>query len=828
NIWLDLNGKYHIIADKHCFTMSTFVWIGTNASDRKLVPVSNTPGNYAFDGQGFREIRPDTPVSVTLTGRPCFRATNPTDYGKAVILPDGNALQLGTGNGCAYCMKTDRNFTNPLPVVENSNFELPSGAEPLPSGWLRVYDTRHRQYYYIDPSTDSLTLQRPTNASLSVSNPAQGTHATETPHKIENKFHRDLSAFPIREVSKTGKADPVCARGGRRIFTDRDAIAYDTRESAALTLSAASMTTASSLSSSLKIKDRAYKFFECIRDYVNETPIILDQFFDELIGANIKILPGHSPGSLCGEVRDFSECKTKRELCLAQLNYMLELIPESFNGKCPAAEEMRTSQILQRFAWFSNVIGPHRQEPWIQPLAQRMNTIKTEVWGNNDIFQMRGALYGDMLRHEFNLATAERALTMQIGACLQQENVPKQHIDWICYAANLKMARTSSATLAAYRSRQGGGLGKTQLKDDDSSSIHTQFLDRAVDRSGSRTDICQSRCSDISRNIPTAMASIIGERGETIDNFMRSLEDQKVCENDETGDVFPSYGELPIAIVDVINDPISFLRSAIKECPNFPPVVAQAFEQFEQIHHSAMQQKLQEQLLDTHFLDNGGEELSIGKMVQRNATGTRYEARPTSGEVIRSTGLQTVMSTSGTTRDILAAYHSLFGLQKMGEIFSSLVNFVNNGCDFSQSPLHDDFKKIFAQTVLQFKAGNFHSPGEILTALYFSTLKMFPNLKPQRRKFASEQDYIAAVHQNLEKLLIAFRDHPEEFYPMDEESKTLFNANIDQVIRTVQDQHTANIKKRLAPNESYHKATAASPKKLFEDLASPQRVYHEV
>jgi hypothetical protein len=35
---------------------------------------------------------------------------------------------------------------------------------------------------------------------------------------------------------------------------------------------------------------------------------------------------------------------------------------------------------------------------------------------------------------------------------------------------------------------------------------------------------------------------------------------------------------------------------------------------------------------------------------------------PTSGNVIRSTELQTVMGTSGTTRDILAAYYSLLGI----------------------------------------------------------------------------------------------------------------------------------------------------------------------
>jgi hypothetical protein len=128
---------------------------------------------------------------------------------------------------------------------------------------------------------------------------------------------------------------------------------------------------------------------------------------------------------------------------------------------------------------------------------------------------------------------------------------------------------------------------------------------------------------------------------------------------------------------------------------------------------------------------------------------------------------------------------------------------VNSGCDFSLQSLPEDFKKIFAQTALQFKAGNFHSPGEILAAFYFSTLKMFPDLEPKRSSFHTDQDYIEKVYQKLESLLFAYRDHPEEFYPMDESTKARFVASIGQVIQNVQAKHVANVYARTIGGASH-------------------------
>ncbi|MDR1432958.1 MAG: hypothetical protein LBI61_01275 [Puniceicoccales bacterium] len=603
----------------------------------------------------------------------------------------------------------------------------------------------------------------------------------------KNKFHRDLSSFPIGEN-----------------FSDANAITNDTRESVALTLSATSISNESSLAETLNIKDRAYKFFECICNFVNQTSSIPDSFYDELIGANDKILPGHSPGSLLGEIRDFTKYENKRDCCLEQLRYILSLIPNSFNGACPAAEEIRASQVLQRFAWFSEVIKPSRAELYVKQLADDMGDIKNNVWGNG-IFQMRTELRNEMLRHEFNLDTLSQALVEQVKIFLQNKtSVPELDLAWILLAFSSKMKAVSISTTAGYRGRYGGGLAKTQLKDA-SNIIRTQFLDRAIDRGGTRTDICQPRCSDISQNISETTIATIGQK-TPVKALLEALKNEKVCENDEVVDVFPSHGELPATVINLINNPILFLQDAIKECPGFPPEIAQEFNESMKRNRAKLEKIMQNCLLNTHFLDNRNEELSIWKMVQLDGTETKYEARPTSGDIIRSTGLRTVSSTSGTTCDILAAYHSLFGPEKMNEIFSPLVDFVNNGCNPEEIFLNDDFKKIFLQTALQFKAGNFHSTGEILAALYFSTLKMFPNLEPKRNEFTSDQDYPAAVYENLKKLLIVFLDHPEDFFPMSNDYKKLFRENIEQIISTAQAEHMKNIKERINPATVYHEA----------------------
>ncbi|MDR3117709.1 MAG: hypothetical protein LBT98_04070 [Puniceicoccales bacterium] len=823
NIWFTddtTEMAWGIVSDWYNFKNGNILRVVDDSGMVKYVRLGVEEGNYAFDGQNFQRVTAANQAMLTWDAKPCLPALSPADTGRAVRDQRGVVVQLGTRRWNSYILPDGPNGGNPMPVTEDPSCWHETGAlghGPLPNGWIRIFDLWRREFYYVDTVNNRVTDLRPEpNGQVPTAEVAavgkdappeelfkfnkftpSGTGrrldriraldlapamAEKNPATAgENSFHRDLSSYSIRDPGRAGAKD----------FTEWHAIALDTMDSVALLLSASTITGDTSLANALGIQGRALEFFQRIHHFVLHSLNFPEEACSEISSALVNILPGHSPGSLRGEVRDFTKCNSYKSCCLSQLECIIQLIPQSFDGACPVAEEIRTSLMLQVFAWFEGgVLSWQRpQDPWIGELRNFMDENRQNTVGIHGISGQRQNLQFDMWRHEYGMESLAVALGNSLCDYLESLGLGQLTNQLIVSAMEQKL--TQSLTPDAHNNRRGGGLGKSKFEGKNSKIVNREFLDRSVDRSGSRTDICQSRCSDISQAIPLELARTMGPGGERITNLMNVLREQRVCESDDAPSVFPCYGQVPSPVIHLINNPIQFLREAMAE---FGGMTKEAYQNFE-LCIFPCKYNLRNALLKTEFFDNYSETLHLQYMVQLTDKDV-YEPRSTPGDIIRSVGLSTVTSMSGTSRDILAAYHSLWGSTRMRTIFAPLVHFVNADCDFTKQSLDEDFKKIFIQTVLQFKAGNFHSSGEILASFYFSTLKMFPDLPPDRSSFLPDQLYIENIYRNLEKLLIAFREHPEEFYPMDEPTKEIFRKSVAGTVQNVQKLHWQNLEER--------------------------------
>jgi hypothetical protein len=105
------------------------------------------------------------------------------------------------------------------------------------------------------------------------------------------------------------------------------------------------------------------------------------------------------------------------------------------------------------------------------------------------------------------------------------------------------------------------------------------------------------------------------------------------------------------------------------------------------------------------------------------------------------------------------------------------------------------------------QSGQYHSAGEVLAGLYNSALTLADD--PNIGNF----DVIAP---NFKKMWEAFRDRPEDFYPLTDENKARLNEKSPQIIQELQKQHTAIIADRHDQRMEAEEAKRMRVQKSFQ------------
>lgn len=156
---------------------------------------------------------------------------------------------------------------------------------------------------------------------------------------------------------------------------------------------------------------------------------------------------------------------------------------------------------------------------------------------------------------------------------------------------------------------------------------------------------------------------------------------------------------------------------------------------------------------------------------------------------MKDTGLRTICSVSGTTRDIVAGLVAHMGQDKVQPMLNSLKEFVNAGCPKPPKgpQLSDEFKELFLGIAIYLQAGQYHSEGEVLTGLYTSALTLTgdPNVKN-----------FDAIAPNFQKMWEALRDRSEDFYPLKDKDKKSLIETVPQIVSNLQTQHMGRIRTR--------------------------------
>jgi hypothetical protein len=255
---------------------------------------------------------------------------------------------------------------------------------------------------------------------------------------------------------------------------------------------------------------------------------------------------------------------------------------------------------------------------------------------------------------------------------------------------------------------------------------------------------------------------------------------------------------LPQNRVDILNDPSKFLqdalettgivdarKQAIKRC------IGERFELREDMKPKVKEgaenavQALKKELLSIEFEDEQKHKKQISDLTRIDKQG--ITSLPSAGSLIKDAGLRTLCSISGSTVGMIAGLCAHIGEGKTKVILQSLKDFVDGGCK-NPEKLNNDFKKLFLAISMYMQAGQYHSAAEVLESIYASAVIL-----------GAGDEASKDFSQNIPKIkamLEAFREYPENFFPLSDADKKQLNEQAPSIIKNLQRQHIQTIARR--------------------------------
>jgi hypothetical protein len=384
---------------------------------------------------------------------------------------------------------------------------------------------------------------------------------------------------------------------------------------------------------------------------------------------------------------------------------------------------------------------------------------------------------------EFALEPIDNAICDRIGQYLRGKGEPDANVNNIL-AAMKKKLETSRAhstgnpefATSGFRGRNIFHKGNNAIYGDRATPIESPMA---------------SRCSDI--DLPAL------EQAKTINTttkaFIEKMQKGKAfSQKKRTAGQTANFQTLPQSRVDILNDPLKFLKETAQEANVTLSVTLDQNE-----NENENENALKKQFLYIKFTDKQGKSrrlghilnfVGLGKQPKLSSivrkSGWKVESKPSLGSIMKDTGLRTLCSVSGTTTDIVVGLVAHMGKEPVTSMLKSLEYYVKKGCPHppGEPQLSTEFKELFLAIAMYMQSGQYHSEGEVLAGLYFSALT-FTN-DPDVNDFDK-------ILPKFQKMWEALRDYPENFYPLSEKSKKELNQKSPQIIQALQDQHKKTI-----------------------------------
>ncbi|MDR2629229.1 MAG: hypothetical protein LBC30_04540, partial [Puniceicoccales bacterium] len=668
------------------------------------------------------------------------------------------------------------------------------------------------------------------------------------------RFQRDLSSFP--------------GQRGKSFGSDNQAIAIDVKSALAMGIAAAGVERsifAELLGSKVDLIVKYNKFVSEVEKFVKETDpldfevfkklndrLTMDLRQDTSIGTLIgnqevfrKIdmpnIPKRTPGMSDEDWRrKLSDYKNAGEACVAQnkeqfmknLKASWDVIDKNFRqGEVhPMQQDIRAVQFIAELSVYllldlkslENMPNETTQTQ-ARALLERLNT--EAIKGNTKDLTFAQKLVNSAYFMEFKLKPVDDKICDAIGSVLTQLDQLNPPLTFgertvIIDAMKAKLEASRKANFGEEGEAFGvsGVRGRSRAHSGDQAQFYSN-------REKPIPSFAASRCSDI--DMEFLEQKKITERqttGSTETNpgpqerFLNAMaKNRAFIQENQMATQTANAQILPQNRIDILNDPIKFLRNALKATgiinarkKDIKRCIDERFELREDMESEARTEiegavhGLKDELLSIKFKDEQKREKRISDLVEIN--GREITSLPSAGSLIKDAGLRTICSISGSAAGMIAGLCAHIGEAKTKAILQSLRDFVDGDCTDPRQ-LSNDFKRLFLAASLYMQAGQYHSAAEVLESLYASAVIL-------NEGDEDSKGFDRNIPQ-IRRMLAAFRELPENFFPLSDADKERLNAQAPGIIKELQRQHNQTIAGRKEQGmETLEKVNMARSPKL--------------
>ncbi|MDR2806610.1 MAG: hypothetical protein LBB11_00425 [Puniceicoccales bacterium] len=641
------------------------------------------------------------------------------------------------------------------------------------------------------------------------------------------RFQRDLSSFPTQWF-----------------MNDHEAIALDAGIALAMGVAAASMTSAPSITliesrnQTFKIAQSYGNFLDSMVDLIVKLEL-LDFKIISIINAltAFRLKPETSIGSLGGNLQGFKDLDLPKmsnkpplwkrtieyeQMCKAfaaslanktqlinNIKALRNIIEESFGNKVhPMQQEFRVIQFIATgIDLLDQLDGLRKSQD--QALSTQAQTLFNALNQKNILGDTQNLMFMKKLRTsaffmEFKLEPIDNAICEKVIEILCSTQVSLNEIEKKV-VVNAMKAKLEASRKANFGENSNTGVSGMRGRNRAHAGHQARFYS---DRENPIQSFAASRCSDVDlrllEQLPTASSN-----AERVNNFLKAMEDGKAfVQGKRMATQTANAQTLPQDRVEILNDPVAFFQNALEvtDINHERKVVIKKQLNLPDRDRAA----LKKELLSIEFTDEQKITRTINDLVQMN--GERITSKPSLGSMIRDIGLRTLCSVSGTTTDIVAGLHAHIGEEGTKTLLQSLKIFVDAISKNPPAPkptLSPEFKNLFLSIAMYMQSGQYHSAAEVLGGLYCAAITLFPE--------GNDPSDFNQIAPKFRKMWEAFKEHPEDFFPLSDEEKLKLSAQTPNIIKVLQNYHIELIEARKVtkvPQEGIMERHPSVPKAL--------------
>lgn len=215
---------------------------------------------------------------------------------------------------------------------------------------------------------------------------------------------------------------------------------------------------------------------------------------------------------------------------------------------------------------------------------------------------------------------------------------------------------------------------------------------------------------------------------------------------------FAVDGMLLPSRVEIINDPIGFLKECLSECSIIAYNNRYGSEAGIIENSEDLREEILEKICKKDLIVQSDTFKHIGDLLETTNGESTYASKPNLASAMKGANLRTICSASGTTINIIVALCGISDKKRIQEILSQVKSFVDEGCP-EQNSLSEDFKRLFLSISVYMQSGQYHSAAEVLCSLYSAAQMLCDKPNP-----------IVNI-ENYKQLFGAFAKNPSSFFP---------------------------------------------------------------